>query len=83
MQLQIFTTKTGTRHTKGSPAENDRRPDRGPEALDYPEATRVGELFQLIPPFVGSPGREQPEPLPKIETCELVIAQQVRSKLFY
>ena len=41
---------------KGPSAENDRRPERGPEALDDPEAARVGEHLQLLPPFLGSPG---------------------------
>ena len=83
MQLQNFTTKTGTRHTKRSPAENDRRPERGPEALHYPESARGGEHLQMLPTFLGSPCREQPEPLPTVETCELVVARQIRSKLLY
>ena len=52
---------------KGSPAENDRRPARGLEALNHPEAARVGEHPQLLPPFLGSPGRKQSEPLPTVE----------------
>ena len=83
MQLRIFTTKTGTRRTKGSPAEKDRRPERRLEALDYPETARVGEQLQLLPPFLSSPAREQPEPLPTIETFGLVVARQIRSRLFY
>ena len=31
LQLQDFYHKDGTRHTKGPPAENDRRPEGGPE----------------------------------------------------
>ena len=56
---------------------------RGPDALDYPKAARVRERLQLLPPFLGNPGREQSESLPTVETCELVIARQIRSKLFY
>ena len=52
---------------KGPPAENDRRPEGGLEALDNPEAARVGECPQLLPPFLGSPGRKQSEPLPTVE----------------
>ena len=33
----------GTGHTKKSPAENDRRLGGGLEALDHPEAARLGE----------------------------------------
>ena len=76
MQLQDFYHKDGTGHTKGPPAENDRRSARGPEALDYPEPTRVGEHFQLLPPFLGSLGREQLEPLRTVETCQLIISGQ-------
>ena len=68
---------------KGPPAENDRRPERGPGALDYPEAARVGEHLQLLPPFLGSPGREQSEPLPMVEACKLIIPRQIRTELLY
>ena len=66
---KIFYHKDGTRHTKGPPAENDRRPGRGPEVLTYPKPTRVREHLQLLPPFLGSPGRKQSEPLPTVKTC--------------
>ena len=73
MQLPDFYHKDGTRHTKGPPADNDRRPERGPEALDYPEAARVGEHLQLLPQFLGSPCREQLQPLLTVETGQLII----------
>ena len=60
---------------KWPPAENDRRPEGGPEALDNPEAARVGEDLQLLPPFLGSPGGEQSQPLPTVEAGELVITR--------
>ena len=59
MQLQVVYHKDGTGHKKGPPTENDQRPERGPKVLDYPEAARVGEHLQLLPPFLGSPDREQ------------------------
>ena len=74
MQLPNFYHEDGTGHTKGPPAENDRRPEKGPEALDYTEAARVGEHLQLLPPFLDSPGREQSDPLPTVETCQLIIS---------
>ena len=40
MQLQNVYHEDGTGHTKGPPAENDRLPERRPEALDCPEAAR-------------------------------------------
>ena len=52
---------------KGPPAENDRRPEGGLEALNDPKAARVGENPQLIPPCLGSTGRKQSEPLPTVE----------------
>ena len=63
-----FYHKNGTRHTKGLPAESDRRPKGGLEALHDPEAARVGECPHLLPPFLGSPGGKQSEPLPTVET---------------
>ena len=69
MQLQDFYHKDGTRHTKWPPADNDRQPGRGPEALNYPEPARVGGHFQLLPLFLGSPGRKQSEPPPTLKTC--------------
>ena len=74
MQLEDFHHKDGSRHTKGPPAENDQRPARGTEALNYPKPTRVGEYLQLLPPYLGSPGRKQLEPLPTVETCQLIIS---------
>ena len=74
MQLQDFYHKDGTGHTEGPPAENARRPERGPEAVNYPEAARFGEHLQLLPPFVGSPGRKESEPLPMVETSPLIIS---------
>ena len=69
MQLQDFYHKDGgTRHTKGPPAENDRRPARRARGHRLPKIPRVGECPQLIPPFLGSPGRKQPESLPTVET---------------
>ena len=77
MQLQNFYHEDGgTRHTKGPPAENSRRPARrarGP-TLYYPEPPCVGEHLQLLPPFLSSPGGEQPEPLPTVKTCQLIIS---------
>ena len=73
MQLQDFYHKDGTGHTKGPLAENDRRPAGGPEALNYPETARLGEYLQLLPLFLGSSGRKQSEPLPTVETCQLVM----------
>ena len=61
MQLQDFYHKDGgTGHTKG--------PQEGPEALNYPKSPRGGKCVQLILPFLGSPGRKQPEPLPTVKT---------------
>ena len=83
MQLQNHYHKDGgTGHTKESPAENDRRPGGGLEALDHPEATRLGEDLQLRPPFLGCPGGKQPEPLPPVEARELIVPGKVSSQLF-
>ena len=44
MQLQNFLPQRRARDSrKGPPAENDRRPERGLEALDHPGAARLGE----------------------------------------
>ena len=68
MQSKIFyhsdahkTVKKGRR-----PRTTD-DPEGGLEALDDPETARVGECPQLLPPFLGSPGGEQSEPLLTIE----------------
>ena len=74
MQPEDFYHKDGTGHTKWPPAQNERRPTRGPEALNYPEAALVGEHLQLLPPFLGSPGTKQSEPPPTVETCQLIIS---------
>ena len=73
MQLQDFHHNDCTGHTKGPMAENDGRIAGGPEALNYPEPARFGEYLQLLPLFLGSPGRKQSEPLPTFKTCQLVI----------
>ena len=70
MQLPIFLPQ-GRRHAtykKGRRPRTTDDPQEGPEALDYQKSPRVGECPQLIPPFLGSPGRKQPEPLPTVET---------------
>ena len=68
---------------KGPPAVNDRRPEGGPEALDYPEAARIGEHLKLLPLFLGSPGREQSEPLTTVEACRLIITSQTCTELLH
>ena len=42
LQLLDFYHKDGTANTKRPPAENDRRPERRPEALNYPNPALVG-----------------------------------------
>ena len=55
-------------YKKGRRPRTTDDPQEGPEALDYQKSPLVGECPQLIPPFLGSPGRKQPEPLPTVET---------------
>ena len=56
-------------------------PKEGPKTLQHPETAGIGEHLQLPPPFRGSPGGEQSEPLPTVETCDLVVARQISSEL--
>ena len=71
---KIFTTRTVARDIqKGRRPRTTDDPQEGPEALDYKKPPRVGECLQLIPPFLGSPGGKQPEPLPTVKTSELIV----------
>ena len=80
---KIFTTRTRARDTqKGRRPRTADDPQEGPEALDDKEPTRVGECLQLIPPFLGSPGGKQPEPLPTVKTCKLVVSCKICLHLF-
>ena len=66
---KIFTTRTAARDIqKGRRPRTTDDPQEGPEALDNQKSPRVGKCSQLIPPFLGSPGGKQPEPLPTVET---------------
>ena len=70
---KIFTTRTVARDIqKGRRPITTDDPQEEPEALDYQKSPRVGECLQLIPPFLGSPGGKQPEPLPTVKTSELI-----------
>ena len=74
MQLQIFITRTVAQDIqKGRRPKTTDDPQEGPEALFYPKPTRVGEHLQLLPPFMGSPGRKQSEPLPTLKTSQLIV----------
>ena len=42
-------------------------PKEGPRTLHHNETASVGEQLQLLPPFLDSPGRKQPEPLPTVK----------------
>ena len=80
---KIFTTRTAGRDIqKGRRPRTADDPQEGPEALDDKEPTRVGECLQLIPPFLGSPGGEQPEPLPTVKPCKLVVSCKIWLHLF-
>ena len=75
MQLQDF-----YHHRRVQNIQNDRRPrttddpEGGPEALHFQQTARRGEQLQLLPPFLDSPGGEQPQPLPAVETSEQIVA---------
>ena len=74
MQLQDFYHKDGgTRHTKGPPAENDRRPARRARSPRLPEIPPRRRVPPADPAFLGSPGGKQPEPLPTAKTSELIV----------
>ena len=80
---KIFTTRTAARDIqKGRRPRTTGDPQEGPEALDDKEPTRVGECLQLIPPFLGSPDGKQPEPLPTVKTCKLVVSCKICLHLF-
>ena len=81
---KIFTTRTAGRDIqKGRRPRTADDPQEGPEALDYEEPTRVGEYLQLIPPFLGSPGGKQPEPLPTVKASQLIISCKICLHLLY
>ena len=70
--LKIFTTRTVSQDIqKGRRPRTTDDLQEGPEALYYPKLARVGEYLQLLPPFLGSPGRKQLEPLPTVKTSQL------------
>ena len=48
---------TGTRHTEGSPAENDRRPKGGPEDPITPRTRRHRQAPPTAPTFTGQSRR--------------------------
>ena len=49
--MQLIFITTGTKHTKGPPAENDRRPRRRPEGLTTPESPRSSQVTATAPAF--------------------------------
>ena len=57
MQLQNITTKTGMGHTKGSLAENDRQPERGPEDPRPPRSRPCRQAHPTAPAFPGQSKR--------------------------
>ena len=82
MQLQDFYHHRRVQNIKkGRRRRTTDDPEGGPEALQFQETARRGEQLQLLPPLLDSPGGEQPEPLPVVETSEQIVAGEVGPQL--
>ena len=68
MQLQDFYHNWRAQDMKkGRRPRTTDDPNEGPKTLQHPKTAGIGDELQLLPLFLGSPGGEQPEPMPTVK----------------